>query len=263
MPKNQAGIAGDQNVVIQGINWSNIQITQKLNPVEFAEELQKLIHPKKPICVLILSVLPEKLKTELDKNKSNFTFKDVCEHYGKEYKDWKPYLSEKQLIELLNDYQKESGFDITVFFIDNPYHNIPQDFIDELKLLIKELVLIVDTFSLFFKGNQLIVKEFNSIHIGGCLIPLMDATKNTNEIKSFVAQKIRENLGSLHNYTSNYAKFIPKRADNGLIHIDLEVPDKHTLFRRLTAIATLGFSEKRERQAHISAFGNEIIHNSR
>jgi len=255
---NSADVQGHHNTIIQGVSWSNIQITQKLDVNEFAEALQKLLHNQKPINILILSASPKNLQNELDKNNIGFSFSDIQNCYGKEIKDWKPYPNEKTLIELLSEYQENSGFALSVFFIENPNDFLEQDFIDEIKLVIGNLVLVLDIFSLCWLGNQQIAKEFNNKNIGGCLIPSYHS--NNSNISIFRLQKIQENLGSLYNYTSNYAKFVSKRADDGFINIDLEVKDKHTLFRRLTAIATYIFALKKG-NIQVSIFGKGNVQN--
>jgi hypothetical protein len=261
MANNQSDVAGNQNIVIQGVSWSNINITtQQLSVVDFAKELQDLLH-KKPIFVIILSILPKNLKASLTKSKAGFDFDAVSAHYGQNYEDWKPYLSDVPLINLLKTYEKHSGFALYPLFIDNSNYEDEveqelQDFINKIKLKVRETILISDALALSSEGNQLIAKEFNNIHIGGCLVPLGDWQQNAN-ILQFAKKQIKKSFGSLYDYTVNYEKWIRERADNGLIHIDLEAKDKHTLFRRLTAIATLGLPEKRERQIHLGIFENE------
>lgn len=264
MANNQSDITGNQNIVIQGVSFGasvhvNIE-TKPLNAAEFAKELQDLLH-KKPIFIIILSILPKNLQAALVKNEASFDFKEVSNHYGQNYEDWKPYLSDLPLIKLLQTYQENSGFKLYPLFIDNSNYaekagqNLRR-FINEIKLKMRETILISDALALSSEGNQMIAKEFNHIHIGGCLVPCGDWQKNIN-ILQFTQNQIRKNFDTLEDYINDYEYWMSKQADNGLIHIDLEVKDKHTLFRRLTAIATLGLPEKRERQIHLGIFENE------
>ncbi len=251
MSNNQADVQGNQNIVIQGVSLSKIEITQHLDPKSFAQELQKYFQNKKHISVVVLSIRPEKIKTVLETNKLAFSFVEIAEHYGTEYKDWKPYLLENQLVQLLKEYQEDSGFEISVFFVDNLNPIADQTFLDKLKWRMKEIVWIIDTFALLSEGNQHLIDKFDHAQIGACLIPLTTSQLKPTIYQS-VQQLIKTHLKTLHNFINSYADFVVEQIDTGLIHIDLEIKDKHTLFRRLTAIATLG---KIERVA-LSAFGN-------
>lgn len=268
MANNQSDVAGNQNIVIQGVSFGasvhvNIE-TKPLSVADFAKELQDLLH-KKPIFIIILSILPENLQAALVKNEAGFDFKEVSAHYGQNYEDWKPYLSDLPLIKLLQTYQENSGFKLYPLFIDNSNYEDEveqdlQDFIDEIKLKMRETILISDVLALSSEGNQLIAKEFNHAHIGGCLVPCGDWQNNVT-ILQFAQKQVKKSFATLQNYTMNYERWVKKQTDNGFIHIDLEVKDKHTLFRRLTAIATLGLPEKRERQIHLGIFGDEKVTN--
>lgn len=261
MANNQSHVTGNQNIVIQGVSWSNINVTtQQLSAADFAKELQNLLH-RKPVFILILSILPKNLQAALVANKASFGFDTISAHYGQNYIDWKPYLADSPLINLLKTYKDESGFDLYALFIDNSNYKDEAErnlrrFLNEIKLKMRETILIVDALALSSEGNQMIAKEFNHIHIGGCLVPCGDWQKNIN-ILQFAQKQIGKNFDTLEDYINEYQYWMSKKADNGLIHIDLEVKDKHTLFRRLTAIATLGLPEKRERQIHLGIFENE------
>jgi len=231
--KNTSEIKGNYNIVIQGCNLSSIKVEPILSIDDFDRKLRALYEKDiYPINVLIITTNIDNISKYLSTNVN------LEDYYGSEHKDWKPYKNESIIIELLKEYQTKSGFRIKAFILDSQNFDVETTLINRLKLRQENTILIADGLALSFMGNQKIANIFNHNNIGGCLIPI--CTTHTANI----LQRIKENIFSvfytLVEYINNYSEiYLEEKVDNGFVHIELNIPNKNELFRRLTNIATL------------------------
>lgn len=244
---------GNQNVVIQGVKFSKIDVViNSLDMDELKEQLTNLLDKREPLTIFILTTVWDRLQKHISNNK---VFED---NYHKQTEDWKPFSNEKRLLELLNEYRQRSGYKLNVFILDCIDAIPSDDLIDDVKAERNHIVWIVDSFALCCGGNKKLAKILDEPLIGGCLIPCDDKLKEDSENYQIHKSNTATTFRSLTNFTENYYnKFLGKKNDEGFIHVDLEVRTKHTLFRRLTAIAY--FRLKRDRHKNFNAFGNKEI----
>ena len=124
---------------------------------------------------------------------------------------------------------RDSGFRLEAFFID-------KWLVDEgLKIDIKEtymkgLIVMIDCNSLHCPINQDLVEIFDSSSIGGGIIPVCETFSKED-------RDSQRNLYSSHLKTWYRCKYHCDYLGRAFINIELEVPNKKKLFRRLTNIA--------------------------
>ncbi len=235
---NTTEIKGDANIVIQGCNLSTITVNQ-MDLQQLEKTLQKIIHSTaRPLHLLIVTTTVKSIENEQIKN---LDFAHLKPYYSDKHEDWKPYSKEDSILKLLKDYQDKSGYHLNAFILDFQHENVDSLFIDMLKNMKNNMVLVLDSLSLHFAGNQELARVFNDKDIGGCLLPICQThTAQNKEIMFYHSRRI---FSSLHNFHTKYADvFLEQRQDDGYFYIDLEIADKNTLFRRLTSIARLKFN---------------------
>jgi len=253
MPNKSEIQNGNQNVIIQGVKFSKIDVViNSLDIDELKEQLTTLLDKREPLTIFILTTVWDRLKNYVSNN-VNFE-KD----YHSKTEDWKPFNNEKRLLDLLADYQKKSGFKLNVFILDCIDAVPSDDLIDDLKAERNHIVWVIDSFALCCGGNKKLAEILDEPLIGGCLIPCDDKLKEDLENHQIHKSNTATTFRSLTNFTTNYYdRFLGKKNDEGFIHVDLEVRTKHTLFRRLTAIAY--FRLKRNRHKNFDFFGDSEI----
>jgi hypothetical protein len=230
--KNQ----GNNNFFAQDITNSTINYYGISDQIKgFIDDLRNWYneHINKPITlkILVISTNSEKIKgcKEIDAN-------NVFELYGNNPSDWRPFTTDNNsIIKLLNEFQEKSYFRIKVYFIDNV--NIEdREFKRSLKLEIRKAsVLIVDGFSLLFDTNKQFAELFDEDTIGGLLYPICE--KHSKDVKDMLIKIRNEVFDNLTDYTNNVF-------NKQFGFIELEVPNKNSLFRRLANIAILNLRLK-------------------
>jgi hypothetical protein len=233
---NTSEITGNANIVIQGCNLSQISVNQ-IDLQKFEQSLRNIIHTQtKPLHLLIITTSTKSIENEV----KGIDFSLLKTHYDEKHENWKPYSKEDTILKLLKDYQDKSGYRLNAFILDFKNEEIDNIFIDSLKNMKKNLVLLVDSFALHFAGNEALAKVFNDKEIGGCLIPICQT--HTTAHKEIMFKRNQKIFSSLYNFHYKYADvFLQQRQDSGYFYIDLEVTDRNTFFRRLTSIARLQF----------------------
>lgn len=238
--ENQVKISGNKNIVIQDCELGNLTI----NPIDI-HKLAKLLSRNKTVAKIIIIVSTLNLiKQEIENKKiKEFDISDISDFLSNEQKNWKPFKN-KNILQILKEFQEKSGFSIKPIILDSGNLNIDEYLIDEIKYEKKKTILIADGISLHFENNRKIAKVFNDREIGGCLLPIFK--KQNENIKQFMMKNNLKTFSSLFRYSNNYSEnFLHKKQDKGFIHIDLQVPDKNTIFRRLTSIMTLHLNSQR------------------
>ena len=243
---NRIDSKGDNNIIIHDCDWESITVNQ-INIKQLASTLSKILNRKNPsIKILIFTTTFNQIKQELVSNKiTDFSLNDIKEFYGSELKNWRPFKTQ-EILQLLKEYQDKSGFKINAIIVDSSNSDIDIDLFEEIKYEKNHTIIITDGISLHFKNNQKLASIFNDRDIGGSLFPV--STRLKRGVKSFINNKNSETFFSLNNYIKKYSQtYLYKQADKGFIHIDLQITNKNTFFRRLTSIATLHLHPKPQR----------------
>ena len=245
--ENKIDSTGDNNIIIQDCNLDNITVNQ-INIKQLTKTLSKILNRKNSaLKIIILTTNLNKIKQEIDKNNiTNFSVNDIQDFYGLELKDWRPFRTQN-ILQLLKEYQDKSGFKINAILLDSSNSEVDIDLFEEIKYEKNHTIIISDGISLHFKNNQKFASIFNDRDIGGSLFPV--STRLKRGVKSFIKKKNSEVFFSLNNYINKYSQtYLDKQTDKGFIHIDIQITNKNTFFRRLTSIATLHLHPKPERR---------------
>jgi hypothetical protein len=153
---------------------------------------------------------------------------------------WKPYPNEKEISALMEEYQQESHFHTLTYYVEDVWlSKLNQD--KKFKTIfkndvIKRVILLIDGFALSLKEHIDFAKLFDTLACGGVLVPICQ--ERSEKIQDLMRSKIEDVFEELHTY---YYQLFDKQC----VNIELEVPTKKQLFRRLTnmAVKSLGMSE--------------------
>lgn len=255
MSNSTSEIHGNFNLVMQG---NNNQVYQTVDANAFVQAIQDTLQKdrKKAIAILVLTAMPENVVENFaDKALIQPQYQTTEMQYA--HKHWRPYLQENPLYDLLHEHAKVLGIEVRIYFVECKEYSPSADFVLRLQRLRDNLICIVDVASLSWQPNFELAKELNTISIGGCLVPYPLAYSAEQNLHQYLQLKLQGSLGSLWLYTKEYARFFLDNADHGLVHIDLEVPDKHSLFQRLTAIIKLWFPFLGKGSKHLVMFAGK------
>lgn len=241
---NNTNLHGNNNIVIQSCDFSTISVQAIFSSDELIEKLDFLLNfHSKPMNILIITSTLENIKEIYP----NFEVTEIENRYGEKHKEWKPFINENDILHILAEYEKKSGFKIRAFILDWR-QAVDKTLINSLKLQKKDTILMVDGLALHFSGNKEIANIFNENDIGGCLMPICKVY--SSQIKQQIHANSESVFHSLHDYYNQYANVYVKEQNNGFFHFDLQVEDKNHLFRRLTSIATSHLKDENKPQRH-------------
>jgi hypothetical protein len=241
MENNTIDMYGNNNIVIQSCDFSTISVHSILNLDELKEKLDNLLNLHiTPVNILVITSTSERLKLAYP----DFDVSEIENRHGAAQKDWKPFVNEVEILNILAEYQKKSGFQIQAFILDLQ-QNVDNTLINRFKLRKKDTILIIDGLALYYSGNQEIARIFNENDIGGCL--MLICKNYSSQIKQKIHLHSESVFHSLHDYYNQYAQIYVQERNNGFFHFDLQVEDKNHLFRRLTSIATSHLLNKPQR----------------
>lgn len=239
--ENTSDIVGNNNVVIQGCNLDKITITP-IDTDKLVEQIEQKINGiTEPLHIFVIATIADKLKLKIADGSLTCVTDAVLpnSHHDTDRDKWKPFVNSETIVELLKQFKELSGFNVNAFIVDfddalpSPAESA------NLQRLRAHTIYIVDTLSLVYEGNKRLLENIIAApEIGGCLIPICE--HSSLAYKDFAKRSAELHLFQHFQVSHCYADDILKRKDDtGYIHIDLAVPDKNMLFRRLTAIATL------------------------
>ncbi len=176
--------------------------------------------------ILVLSCAQNEILSKGKNAKPKKVSEWIMNQYGNTIGDWKPFKGENTIAELLAEYQKKSWFNIGLLreSVDDKHF-----FIAKNK---SKIVAIVDMFALQYMEDKRtkIANLFMEIdNIGGLIIPLCEKADADLYDIILIQQK---------NFCATFSSYF---YDDALlscyIHIELNVPNKNELFRRLSNIA--------------------------
>jgi hypothetical protein len=153
--------------------------------------------------------------------------------YGASPSEWKPY-QEETIKELLDIFKQQFDAEIVCLFQCFNDEKQAQKYRLEINEKEENIVLIGDVWTLTQKHNKRVAKSFDRKKTGGCVIPICEKLDNTlQNIMKELSHKIFDDILShcFHDYFTS-----GKYEDLGYLHIDLEVANKHSLFRKLNHI---------------------------
>ncbi|MBP7534635.1 MAG: toll/interleukin-1 receptor domain-containing protein [Chitinophagales bacterium] len=148
--------------------------------------------------------------------------------YGEHVFDWKPFTNGETIGKLLEEYAHQSKFDVQLL---NP--NIYEHF-STLAKHKKHIIVIVDCLALSYcnnkKNKEKIATLFNIINeIGGLLIPICEQADA--DIKQHLIS------GRDSNFKDIFTPYYQSGLQSAYIYIEINVPNKNELFRKLSNIA--------------------------
>jgi len=228
MKINKIKTDGQGNIIVQDISNSTINIDSSSDEkiFEFIEDLQKWHFQQHPniLNVIVLATTNDKVKVFMENENAPYM---PIESYGEEVPHWKPFIEDESIAQILIDFQQQSGFRIEAYFIDDIELN--DELISHLKDDISpKTILIVDCVSLYFQNNKQFAKIFDKNDIGGCVIPICEEH----------SKKSKERMIELYQHVfAHLNQCFWNRLKKEYMHIELNVPCKKRLYRRLTNIA--------------------------
>jgi hypothetical protein len=123
---------------------------------------------------------------------------------------------------------------------------------DQIEPLTKNLVLILDPFSLGFDQNKKVAKLFNTKDkdkMKGCLVPI--CTELEPAQKNLAEQQLQSVLGRVcKGWSTEFYK--------SYSHVELDVPNKLHFFRRLSNIAYLREIKEKETMVKIELTSEKL-----
>lgn len=181
---------------------------------------------------------------------------NISEYYGFGLECWRPYKGESDIVKLLEDFKKKTGYSLHICFLGagNWQNQLKEkeNILRKWKNLKKRFVLIVDIFSLCNELNEKVANIFDDNDVGGCLIPIDLKNHKKSAIKYYKKHK-QNTFNHLYGNINQYHENINEIATGGcfgLMHIELEIASVANLFRRLHFIAGQKFNLKRSLNAN-------------
>ncbi len=157
------------------------------------------------------------------------------QHYGAAPENWKPYCKEKEILALLEDFQQKSQLSVEVYFIQTnklkkrERHKISNE-------ISARGVLLLDVFGLCHKEKLSFAKLFDKTEIGGFLVPLCSA----------ITASQRRHAHQMFEHFDNIDLYWSDTFDKPFMYIDLDIPSKFALFRKLADIAFIHLKPQQE-----------------
>jgi len=171
------------------------------------------------------------------------------ERYGEEVGDWKVYQDE-QLKILLEEFNQQSSINLQVYYLCPS--DIEEGMEDQIEPLTKNLILILDPFSLSFDHNRKVAELFNTKDknkMKGCLVPI--CTELEAAQKTLAGEQLQSVLSRVYNgWSTEFYK--------SYSHVELDVPNKLHFFRRLSNIAYLREIKEKETMAKIKLTSKKL-----
>ncbi len=156
-------------------------------------------------------------------------------YYGTSPESWKPYAEEEDIITLLKDFQQKSQLHLEVYFIQNVKLKKRERYRIGNDVALRS-ILLLDIFGLCDREKLSFAKLFDKTEIGGFLVPLCSALTASQRI---YARDMFEHFDNIDLYWSD-------TFDKPFMYIDLDIPSKFALFRKLADIAFIHLKPQQE-----------------
>lgn len=227
--------------IIEGDNHGTINnIFEKVDishVEQLVEELHAQIGDKSTLEIIVLTSTQSDYEQEHNEE-------IPLEKYGEKPENWKPYRNEKEILELLAEFQLKSLLKLNIFFLNQHYWEDSSWKTDIKEDIASNTILIVDIFSLIFEENRKFALLFDYSKIGGFLVPM----------SYDLSEKQKTYARGLFSHFETVKECWESRFHKNYMFIDLEIPQKFLLFRRLADIAFkhLGKTEAKSKRTALS-----------
>ncbi|TAE13954.1 MAG: hypothetical protein EAZ95_10320 [Bacteroidetes bacterium] len=167
-------------------------------------------------------------------------FEEIERHYSFALEYWRPFAGEKDITDLLKEFQEKTGYQLEVGFagVHTWQNYLVEKHTKTLKIRCKNTILVADSFALDHTRNATLAKVFDDFNVGGCILPLQqnlsdDAVAYAKKLQADIFPTLSESMGEFH---ENLKDFVSNHY-HGLVQVELEVHSKADFFRRLANIA--------------------------
>lgn len=169
-------------------------------------------------------------------------FEEIERHYSFALEYWRPFAGEKDITDLLKEFQEKTGYQLEVGFAG--VHTWHEHYTERSKSTLENCchhtILIADSFALAYGLNEALAKIFDDLKVGGCLLPMpqdlpTDTAQYAQARKTSVFSKLSERVTNYPDHLRDFVK--GKEPIQGLVQVELEVHSKADFFRRLANIA--------------------------
>ncbi len=206
------------------ISYHKSSVVEGNNQGTIINNFGEIKERRNTMTVIILSGIKSDYKN-VD-NSSHIPIKN----YGQIPEEWTPYHEEKNMVNLLQEFEEESKLQLDKYFI----HDFDmEDEVYTSKLsddIAPKIVFILDIFALQIPSKLAFTKLFDISKekcIGGFVVPLCNSLSHEQKKNAY---QMREKLGKVRiAWQKNFEK--------PYMFIDLDVPHKFLFFRRLADIA--------------------------
>jgi|GEM_PF-2423852 len=211
---------GDNNTILHNIQNSTVVINDTSELKALLEEIKSNFSTNTALQVFVLASTLQDYQTLPAEIPIPYM------HYNDTAEGWKPYNC-ASILDLLLEFRESSKLVLDIIFVNRfviPDDEWENDFKQDIS---SKAILILDSFSLCFKENIAFAELFNRCSVGGFLVPL--AQYLLPEQKEFCNTKLESFKDVRISWQSKFNK--------PYMFIDLDIPRKSLLFRRLADIA--------------------------
>ena len=238
-PENLSKLQADINILSKQIDLSSENnlntLTEHLDNIEQKQKqyFNSILNELKPSLQELIEISKKHSKDILNiiilSSSSNKTIDGTTINTNEIHsKSWKPFGNDTSIDELLNTYSEKAYLKINKLYIEDldlfSVQN-KQDILDDILGEKENFIIIIDSNTLLVDDYDDIVSIFNNSAIGGCIIPIAK-----NEVNELIIEKVKIKLNQLY---THFFKHFHKE----YIQIELFVPTKEKLYRRLSNIA--------------------------
>jgi hypothetical protein len=245
---NRLQINGNHNIQLADIHHSSvvINLADQTALAQLVDELRSLHQDGSVLSLLVLATTQARLQPLAAKLGSQEYWAKLLACYGQQPEEWRPFADEP-IGELAVAFQASSGFRLEVLFVDGWDLAQDPDLVSDIKSeLRRRTILVADGLALHFADNQFLAKLFDEDEIGGCLVPIWQG--HPKKLQDLVQAKVSGVFSHLNT-------LFFKRFNYSCMFVELVVPTREVLFRRLTNIATKHLGLQPERRVRWGNLG--------
>lgn len=214
---NTIDIKGNENVNVnlQDVNYSNVHVSIGKKDDE--------------LNLLTVFVLTSTKMDFIKKLTDRKLFSSIIqEKYAELLRNWKPYANQEAIDALLTEFADESGFKINVYFLQ-------EEIITDQELAVhiedgelENHILIIDPLAIHLGAHKQFASVLDKSPLGAVLVPFCQTVPQ--ESQTPILKNLAETMPRL------YRHFFT-RYSRAYVHLELCIPTKKLLFRRLSNIA--------------------------
>ncbi|TAE73251.1 MAG: hypothetical protein EAZ85_07475 [Bacteroidetes bacterium] len=214
---SKISLTGKDNIALANIVNSTITIN---DTQELEQLLKNLVGINQTLKIMVLVSTKQDFESM---NKDEDCFPDF--RYGDKPENWEVF-SNQPILEVLLEFKNLSKLDLDIVFVNRWQLDKKQKAYIKANIC-DDTILIIDLFSLIFQENKNFANIFDCAEIGGLLAPIC-------EILETYRKTYHKDLQNTFEYVDCFWK---EHFNREYMFIDLAIPNKHLLFRRLADIA--------------------------